>query len=121
MTISFNKFTIHSSRGNHRMLNLRDSLLAKSSQRRTLAISSNGIEGILYVERGFAEHRPAVLQLVCTNNNAASIEDFHLQIAVTKVVLSIPNLVENGEGRQKLMAYSQILLTQWCEPTSCSL
>lgn len=57
----------------------------KVSQHSTMAINSNGIEGVLYVDSGFNENNVALLRLIVTNNNPLPVEAFNFQAAVTKV------------------------------------
>lgn len=59
--------------------------LPKPEEPSTVAIKSNGIEGIIYVENDFNGSSPALLRLVVTNNNPGALENFVFQAAVTKV------------------------------------
>ncbi|VDN03890.1 unnamed protein product [Thelazia callipaeda] len=74
------------------------------SQPSTMAINTNGIEGILYVDSFFNPNNVATLRLVLTNNNPLFVEDFSFQAAVTKsfqIELMPPsssNLPPNREG-----------------------
>lgn len=63
----------------------RDTDIRKDLRPNTMAINSNGIEGVLYVESNFDDKNTAVLKLVATNNNPAPVEAFNFQAAVTKV------------------------------------
>lgn len=51
-----------------------------------MAINTNGIEGVLYVDSAFNENNVAALRLLVTNNNPLPVEAFNFQAAVTKVV-----------------------------------
>lgn len=66
----------------------------------TLIIDNNGIKGTLYVERNFNGNEPASLQLIATNSNAISVDNFNFQAAVTKVFFKfsivVINLKKNG-------------------------
>ncbi|VDM08555.1 unnamed protein product [Wuchereria bancrofti] len=57
----------------------------KASQPSTMAINTNGIEGVLYVDSAFNENSVAALRLLVTNNNPLPVEAFNFQAAVTKV------------------------------------
>lgn len=52
-----------------------------------MAINTNGIEGILYVDNAFNEDSVATLRLLITNNNPLPVEALNFQAAVTKVSL----------------------------------
>uniref|UniRef100_A0A2K6WHM3 AP-1 complex subunit gamma n=1 Tax=Onchocerca volvulus TaxID=6282 RepID=A0A2K6WHM3_ONCVO len=76
----------------------------KASQPSTVAINSNGIEGILYVDNVFNENSVAALRLLVTNNNPLPVEAFNFQAAVTKAFQiellppSSANLPANRQG-----------------------
>ncbi|VDM92529.1 unnamed protein product [Litomosoides sigmodontis] len=76
----------------------------KPSQPSTIAINTNGIEGVLYVDCAFNENSVAVLRLLVTNNNPLPVEAFNFQAAVTKAFQiellppSSSNLPANRQG-----------------------
>ncbi|MCP9260020.1 AP-1 complex subunit gamma-1 [Dirofilaria immitis] len=80
----------------------------KSSQPSTVAISTNGIEGILYVDSAFNENSMAALRLLVTNNNPLPVEAFNFQAAVTKA-FQIELLPPSGSN---LPANRQGVITQ---------
>lgn len=76
----------------------------KASQPSTMAINTNGIEGVLYVDSAFNENSVAALRLLITNNNPLPVEAFNFQAAVTKAFQiellppSSSNLPANRQG-----------------------
>ncbi|CAG9532983.1 unnamed protein product [Cercopithifilaria johnstoni] len=76
----------------------------KTSQPSTMAINTNGIEGVLYVDSAFNENSVAALRLLVTNNNPLPVEAFNFQAAVTKAFQiellppSSSNLPANRQG-----------------------
>ncbi|EJW72333.1 hypothetical protein WUBG_16760 [Wuchereria bancrofti] len=76
----------------------------KASQPSTMAINTNGIEGVLYVDSAFNENSVAALRLLVTNNNPLPVEAFNFQAAVTKAFQiellppSSSNLPANRQG-----------------------
>ncbi|KAK6106410.1 Adaptin N terminal region family protein [Brugia pahangi] len=76
----------------------------KASQPSTMAINTNGIEGVLYVDSTFNENSVAALRLLVTNNNPLPVEAFNFQAAVTKAFQiellppSSSNLPANRQG-----------------------
>ncbi|VDN50140.1 unnamed protein product [Dracunculus medinensis] len=80
--------------------NANNILSANNEGPSTLIIDNNGIKGTLYVERNFNGNEPASLQLIATNSNAISVDNFNFQAAVTKVFFKfsivVINLKKNG-------------------------